>query len=166
MNHFVLDGVVYFYLKGRASDTLAMVSEDKWPYVSKYEWYLGKDGYPLCYSLAKMKLHRFVYNIVVGQRLPKNIYVDHIDRNKLNNTNQNLRMASPQENSFNKTTTTNLKGVKKISENNYTATVVRDGKKHEIKNIPTAKQAAEIYNMMAEELFGDFAAINETENVK
>lgn len=167
INHifFIVDDVVYFQLKGRGEkDGInAFVSANKWPYVSCYEWYLGKSGYPMCYQLGKMQLHRFVYTYILGQYPPSNMYVDHIDHNKLNNTNQNLRLATPQENSFNKSTLSNKKGVKKISNENYTATVVKNGTKHEIKNIPNEKQAAEVYNMMAEELFGSFAAFNKVE---
>lgn len=164
-NFFVVDDLIYFQLKGRAmkDDIYAIVSSNKWPYVSKYQWYLGKAGYPLCYELGKMQLHRYVFTYTLGSYPPSNMYVDHIDRNKLNNSDSNLRLATPQENSFNKTTKSNRKGVKKISENNFTATVVKDGKRHDIKNIPTEKQAAEIYNMMAEELFGSFSAFNEIE---
>ena len=74
-----------------------------------------------------------------------------------------MRLATPQENSFNKSTETNKKGVKRISDSNFSATITKNGTKHEIKNIPTEKQAAEIYNMMAEELFGSFAAYNKVE---
>ncbi len=159
---YILDDVVYFMLNGRAKKegVYAMVSMDKWPFVSKYQWYLGKNGYPICYSLYKMQLHRFIYNYILGEYPPSNLYVDHIDRNKLNNTDNNLRLATPQENSYNKSTSTNKKGVKKISENNYCATIVKDGLKNQIKNIRTPEEAAEIYNMMAEELFGQFAAFN------
>lgn len=160
---FIIDDIVYFCLEGRCKNEgiYAMVSFDKWQYVSKYNWYLGKTGYPLCYELGKMKLHRFIFTYVLGQYPPANLYVDHIDRNKLNNTNENLRLATPQENSFNKSTKTNKKGVKKISDNNYKVTIVKNGVRHEIKDIFTEKDAAEIYNMMAEELFGSFAAFNE-----
>ena len=159
---FILDDIVYFALKGRGKieGAYAMVTTNKWEAVSKYEWYLGKAGYPMCYKLGKMQLHRFVFTIIIGEYPPSQLYVDHIDRNKLNNTDNNLRLATPQENSFNKSTESNTKGVKKISENNYTAAIVKDGVRREIKNIPTEKQAAEIYNMMAEELFGSFAAFN------
>lgn len=159
---YIMDDVVYFTMKGRATKEglYAMVSADKWANVSKFDWYLGKSGYPICYDLGKMQLHRFVFTYILGEYPPSELYVDHIDRNKLNNTNNNLRLATPQENSFNKTTKSNKKGVKKISENNYTATIVKDGKRHEIKNIPSELQAAEIYNLMAEELFGSFAAPN------
>ena len=159
---FIVDDVVYFCLKGRAKkdSTYAMISLNKWPFVSKYQWYLGKTGYPVCYQLGKMQLHRFIYSYILGQYPPSNLYVDHIDRNKLNNTDNNLRLATPKENSYNKSTKTNRKGVKKISENNYSSCIVKDGVRHEINHIPTEEQAAEIYNLMADELFGQFAAPN------
>jgi hypothetical protein len=159
---YIFDDIVFFALKGRGriEGTYAMVSLDKWQFVSRYEWYLGKAGYPLCYKLRKMQLHRYIYTYILGESPPEKFCVDHIDRNKLNNTNSNLRLATPQQNSFNKSSVTNKKGVKKISENIYTATITKDGIKHEIKHIPTEKQAAEMYNIMAEELFGTFAAFN------
>ena len=156
---YILDEIVNFKLKGTTS-AYSMVSMNKWSYVSKYDWYLGKAGYPLCYQLGQMTLHRFVYTYILGHNPPKDLYVDHIDRNKLNNTDQNLRLATPQENSFNKTTKSNTKGVKKISENNYSACITKNGTKHEIKNILTEEAAANCYNMMAEELFGEFASFN------
>lgn len=164
---YIMDDVVYFALKGRAQKegVYAMVSANKWLFVSKYEWYLGKTGYPVCYNLGKIQLHRFVYTHIFGEYLPSKLYVDHIDRNKLNNTDNNLRLATPQENSFNKSTNSNKKGVKKISEGNYSAVIVKDGTRHEIKNISTESQAAETYNMMAEELFGSFAAFNDVEKL-
>lgn len=160
--HMIFDDIVYFELKGRGKtdEINAMVSLDKWDYVSKYDWYLDKAGYPFCYQIG-MHLHRFIYTYILGETPPSGMHVDHIDRNKLNNTNNNLRLATPQENSFNRTSKSNMKGVRKISENNYTATAMKDGIKHEIKNISSESQAAAIYNLMAEELYGSFAAFNE-----
>jgi uncharacterized FlaG/YvyC family protein len=40
-------------------------------------------------------------------------------------------------------------------------TVVKDGTRHVMKDIPTKEQAAEMYNLMAEELFGVFSAPNQ-----
>ena len=163
--YYIMDNIVFFSLKGRAKKEglFAMVSIDKWIYVSKYQWYLGKSGYPLCYSLGKITLHKFIYHYIMEGSFLSNLYIDHVDRNKLNNTDSNLRLVTPQENSFNKSTRNNKKGIKKISSNNFISTVVKNGIKHEIKNIPTEKQAAEIYNMMAEELFGPFASFNNVE---
>lgn len=152
--------MVYFRLLGRGSTQTAVVSRVKWDLVRKYKWYLAKSGYVSCYELGKISLHRFVYSYTFGQTLPSELYVDHIDRDKLNNADHNLRLVTPQENSFNRSTTTNLKGVKKVSEGNYTVTITKDGKRHVMKNIPTEEQAAEMYNLMAEELFGVFSAPN------
>jgi hypothetical protein len=160
-NYYIMNDTVYFKLFGRASDTYASVSIDKWLVVSQYKWYLGKNDYPCCYELYKTTLHKFVFRMITGCKIPSDIYIDHIDRNKLNNTNTNLRMVSPQENSFNKSSKSNKKGVRKISENNYTASITKNGTKHEIKNIKTEKEAAEMYNIMAEELFGVHAAFND-----
>lgn len=161
-DYFIIDDIVYFALRGRAlqDSTYAMVSKNKWPDVSKYEWYLSKSGYPITYDLSRTKLHRFVYTITFNQIIPSKMFVDHINRNKLDNTDDNLRLVTPQENSFNKSTKTNTKGVKKISDSNYSATVCKDGKRHTITGIATETEAAEVYNLMAEELFGVFAAKN------
>ena len=47
---YIMDDVVYFTMKGRATKEglYAMVSADK----SKFDWYLGKSGYPICYDLG------------------------------------------------------------------------------------------------------------------
>ncbi len=159
--YYIMDDIVYFALKGRAikDEINAIASLCKWNFVSKYNWFLGKSGYPFCYELG-MQLHRYVYTITYGESIPSGLYVDHIDRNKLNNTDANLRLVTPQENSFNKSSSSNKKGVKKISENNYSAIIMKNGIKHEIKNIKTEKEAAIMYNLMAEDLFGIFAAPN------
>jgi len=157
--YFIFEDNIMFKLNG-SREAYATVSKTQWNNISKYDWYLGKDGYPICYKLNKMTLHRFVYSFILGEYPPSTLYVDHIDRNKLNNTDGNLRLVTPQENSFNKTTISNLKGVKKISENNYTASITKDSVKHEIKNIKTETEAANCYNLMAEELFGTYAAFN------
>lgn len=161
-NYFQQDDVIYFKLNGRGlvNEIYAIVSVDKWPMVSKHKWYLGKSGYPICYELHKMSLHRFIFHLILGQKPPSNLYIDHIDRNKLNNTNGNLRLATPQENSFNRTTKTNKKGVKK-SGGKYSTTITKDGITYSMDDIETEEEAIKMYNFLAEEFFGDFAAKND-----
>lgn len=71
--------------------------------------------------------------------------VYHIYKNKLNNIDSNLRLTISQVNYFNKSAKSNIKGVRNISENNYSATITKDGK-----NISSEKQATEMYNLMTE----------------
>lgn len=71
--------------------------------VEDYKWYLRPDGYVATnnYNGIYMYLHSLICN--------KNdkYYVDHKDRNKLNNTEENLREADGSENQMNKGIRTN-----------------------------------------------------------
>jgi len=51
---YIIDDIVYFALRGRAQKEglFTSVSFDKWPFVSKYDWYLSKNGYPMCYDVS------------------------------------------------------------------------------------------------------------------
>lgn len=66
--------------------------------IEDYKWYLRPDGYVATnnYHGIYMYLHSLICN--------KNgkYYVDHIDRNKLNNTEENLRGADGSENQMNR----------------------------------------------------------------
>ncbi len=135
--------------------------------VINYKWYYGNFGYPVTYgSYDKtisfkhpVQIHRFLYgNSAHGY------VIDHINRNKLDNRRANLRMCTPAENSCNKTKSANAtnkyKGVSIKNNKKYAATITKNGVKHTIKNIETEEEAARVYDMMAEELHGRFAAKN------
>lgn len=159
---------IQFELLGRGSEELALISKDSLNVVLDFNWYLGKDGYPVSYGSVdgkikgRIKLHHLV--IKIGQHVPKDMIIDHINRNKLDNRLENLRICTAQENSFNRTLNKNsknkFKGVKKISETNWSAVISKDGVRHEIKGIATEEEAGKIYDLMAEDLFGEFAGKN------
>jgi hypothetical protein len=145
---------------------MMLVSRNDVMSVMRCKWYLGSSGYPVTYGSydktiqfsKPISLHKFLFG-----KLEKGFVVDHINRNKLDNRRENLRICTIQENSFNKTKSINgnnkYKGVIK-NGTSYSAVITRDGIKREIKNIPTEEEAAKIYDIMAEELFGYYAAKN------
>jgi hypothetical protein len=104
----------------------------------------------------KVKLHRLLLNAKEGE------YVDHRNHNGLDNRRANIRIATPQQNQFNKNAkrgkkfkgVTQLKGCKK-----YTAFIC--GKK--IASFKTPEEAALAYNAKALEVFGEFARLNKVE---
>lgn len=141
--------------------------------LSNYQWYLSKDGYPITYNTPNNKIHykygKKMHKLVIklhGFNIGKsnNLVIDHINRNKLDNRIENLRICTAKENSYNKSkiknTQYNYKGVKKNKDLSWSAIISKDKKVYTINNIDNEEDAAKIYDMMAEELFGIFASKN------
>ena len=134
--------------------------------VMMFDWYLNSGGYPSTYGSidGEIKYGKPVplHKLLFGQ-LEYGYVVDHINRNKLDNRRDNLRICTSLQNSYNRSKSSNslnkYKGVKKVG-NTYTAFISKNGVRHEIKNIPSEDEAAKIYDMMAEDLFGSYAGKN------
>ena len=155
----------------------AKISLGKIDYVNKYKWYLGRDGYPFAYiNGGRAPLHRFIWWLNTGmwknERIETDgsitkLYIDHINRDKLDARDENLRASTPAENSYNKTsknyisdpiTTKPLHHIK-LLKSGYSVCLTKDGKISKINKIASLEEAKEIYNLMATELFGEFAVL-------
>ena len=162
--------------------SFAIVSSNKKNICSTYKWYLGKDGYPFAFiNKARVPLHRFIWYLNSGSYYNKKInndfkieklYVDHINRNKLDATDTNLRLATAAENSYNKSISSKLSKSTiidpstnkplhhiKLKKSGYEINISKGGKVHKINKISNLEEAKQIYNMMAVELFDDFAVL-------
>ena len=126
--------------------------------VIKHNWYVDSNGYPMTYTGRSKTLHK---NLLGKQQ--QGFVIDHINRNKLDNRLENLRVISAKENSYNRTksksSNNNYKGVIKRGDK-YVASITKDGTRREISGFETEEDAARMYDMMAEELFGEFAGKN------
>lgn len=74
-------------------------------YFGQYKWYLGKNGYA-CARLARRSKrggngYTYLHNLICPPR--PGLWVDHIDRDKLNCRSSNLRWVTPSENAMNRT---------------------------------------------------------------
>ena len=125
--------------------------------IEKYNWNINHSGggYPIASGGTAM--HRYFIKAKEGE------VIDHIDRNPLNNRKSNLRLATPQQNSFNragaKYSTSKYKGVNKRNNTQWTAAITKGGvlyKQHFDSELEAAKQ----YDKWAIDLFGDFAYLN------
>lgn len=73
-------------------------------FAKRRRWYISKNGYAFGYSVETGKvvwLHRVVMKLR-GYDLKPGLQVDHIDRDRLNNVESNLRLATPSQNSLNR----------------------------------------------------------------
>lgn len=136
---------------------LATIDQRDLKLISKYFWYGNKKGKDIIYAATKINSKMiYMHNLIMQEK-----YIDHIDHNGLNNTRKNLRIATPQQNSFNsrklKNTKNKYKGVyfHKIC-NKFQVQI--QGKS--IGYFKNEIDAAVVYDEKAKELFGEFACLN------
>ena len=125
--------------------------------VKKYKWYLKQGGY-VCRENANY-LHRFIMNP------PDDMVVDHINRNKLDNRRENLRICTPHENSFNasikRNNTSGVPGVSfDKSRNKWVAYITINKERKNLGLYKTKEEAIEARRRAEIEYFGEFAPNN------
>ena len=117
----------------------------------------------LCLLNSKIKtltIHRLIAEHFIENPENKPL-VDHIDGNKLNNKLSNLRWATRNENMHNqkisKSNTTGFKGVTYYKPTKkFAAKIKIDNKTYYLGYFKTAKEASDVYEKKAKEMFGDF----------
>ena len=146
----------------------AIISEQVKPYakvsigrieeVSLFKWYLSSKGYPYTYiNGGRIPLHRYIWYLKSGVYKNNGWYVDHINRDKLDARDSNLRLATPAENSYNKTGG-DLHHIK-LKTDGYKVSINKGSQRVCIGKIQSLQDAKEIYNLIAEDLYGEFAVL-------
>jgi hypothetical protein len=140
----------------------AMVSPEDFEELSKNEWYFHKGYAVRSVPGSGVKMHRQILNA------PKGVFVDHINRNGLDNRRSNLRLATPHQSSCNV--------VRKNGSNQYRGVYYEEkawGKKRWVAQVKTGLrylyrdrfetelEAAQAYNLVAKKHFGEFAILND-----
>lgn len=128
------------------------VSQRYWrPHVSEANLYAKGGG---------VLLHRFILGLP-----PHNPRVDHIDGDGLNNRRENLRLATPAQNSANmRARPGSLSGFKGVtwSKNakRWRAKIRANGRHRHLGYFTSEEEAARAYDDAARELHGEFACVN------
>jgi hypothetical protein len=153
---------VQIMLKGSHAEDInasMLISKESCKKVLRYNWYLGKNLYPVTYDRTPEGRHPTLHKFLIND-VPKGYVVDHINHDKLDNRLTNLRVCTAKENSYNtKRSTDKFKGVRKTAKG-YNVCISKDGIKYELKDIETEIEAAKLYDILAEELFGEYAGKN------
>lgn len=147
------------------SNQVAYVDEEDYALISKYDWRLHKHGYvttsiynPETKKQKVVKMHRMLCDWDL---------VDHIDRNKLNNSRSNLRQATTSQNMINREKfkgdfTSKYKGVHlNKKQNKWVASISINNKQIVLGQFDTEDQAGLMYNIKAKELHKEFAVLND-----
>jgi hypothetical protein len=128
-------------------------------HVSKCEtkkWRLNKKGYVISGSDNEMVfLHDYI------MECPKDLTVDHIDKNPLNNLNENLRICTHQQNCFNRGRKNNKSGVIGVcwckERNKWIASIKIDYKQISLGRSDNFEEAVKVRLKAEQKYFGEFA---------
>ena len=112
----------------------------------------------------KVQIQKKAHRLIMGVTDPK-IQVDHINGNKLDNRKENLRLATPQQNSSNigirKNNKSGYKGVCwSKRDKKWIASIYKNNKKQYLGCFDDIVEAVRAYDRAALELFGEFAWTN------
>jgi hypothetical protein len=127
----------------------------------KYTWNLDVHGYPVTRINNKVT---FLHNLII--KSPNGLLVDHIDRNKLNNHKDNLRVVTSSQSNMNKGKQKNNKsGYRGVYWDNNTkrwqAKINLNKKSIFLGTFRTAIDAAKKYNEASRIYHGKYGYINE-----
>jgi len=136
------------------------------PMLSQRKWQTSGRGY-VCRKQINKTTKKveciYMHKLIMGNL--KNVQVDHIDHNPLNNQRNNLRKCTASENRRNqrkiKKATSIFKGVHWNKDcKKWRACISQKRKPIHLGLFLEEKQAAQAYNLKAKELFGEFALLN------
>lgn len=149
----------------------AVVDDADYEWLNQWKWYYHSTGYAMRMEHTPMVKGKRTSKLVRMHRqimeFPDGKEVDHEDLNGLNNQRSNLRIASHQQNMFNRRKQSNNKsgfiGVSwsKVMNKWYACIDLGHRKSKSLGFYDTPKEAALAYNIAAKELRGEFARLNE-----
>ena len=134
------------------------------PILAQFTWYV-KPSRSTFYAVTNVRIrgkqtplamHRLLTGLRAG-------IVDHKNRNGLDNRMENLRFATPTQNSMNRVRKNSLgyRGVYKAENSQYfCCQIQREGKKYHESGFRTPEDAARRYDELSKELHGEFGIRN------
>jgi len=141
-----------------------LVSESDYELLSELSWSTNATGYAYAYVKGSgrknrkiVNMHRFITNP------PSDMRVDHMNRNKLDNRRENLRICTNSQNlgnSIGYSKKTRYKGIQPLPGGKWRARINIAGKTIHLGVAVTEQEAADIYDVAAIKHYGSFALTN------
>lgn len=162
------------YSKKYGSFKTIVDDEDHYFLITNFKWYIAKDHtkeyyYPVGNIIGNSKIKYRLSRLVMNANDP-DVFVDHIDRNPLNNKKSNLRFATQSQNQHNRPrlkSKSGFKGVRKTHGGPGYQIVLQLNKRTICGGTsPSIIEAAYNYNAFARKHHGEFAYQNPVTAIK
>lgn len=147
----------------------AVVDDEDYEWLSQWKW-----SYHTAYGYAMRSVTKNEGRNIRVTTMHREVLgcppcvVDHRNRNKLDNRKENLRLATPNGNQWNRgidrSNKTGFKGVRR-HRNGWQASIGFRGERKHLGTFSNKYDAARAYNAAAQELHGEFACLNEVHDV-
>lgn len=152
------------------SNGLKTIVDDKdYEKFHKYSYNCNYNGY----ASRSIKINGQWSNLLLHREImnpPDGMFIDHINRNRLDNRKENLRVCNIAQNRYNsgpnKDTSSKYKGVHYCKKRKlYNSIITFEGKTYNLGSYYTEEEAAIAFNLKAKELQGEFAYLNDVEEI-
>lgn len=151
---------------------IAMVDDKDYEWLMKYNWITlkqRKDFYAIRNSrslITGRRIHIRMHREIL--MAPIDMLVDHRNHNGLDNQRKNIRLCTHSQNQHNRLPqhgTSQYKGVHWDKNNKkWIVQIAYNGIRSRLGSFADEREAAKCYDARAEELFGEFAYVNFTNN--
>lgn len=144
----------------RGAGKSVFVDDEDYEVLVKHTWHSSKGCAATTIDGKHVKMHRLITKF-------EHAFIDHINGDPLDNRKENLRPCTRAENTRNSKPwgDRKYKGVF-LNKKKWKASINHNGKVHNVCGFDTEKDAAIMYNYLAEQFFGEFAYLNKIEGFK
>lgn len=168
----IIDGIIHMEIKHKEDTYICLFNEKDYDIVNNLnaKWFIkirnARIENVYCNKTEITRVTTYLHRVIMGN--PIDLVIDHVDRNPLNNTRENLRICTRKENNWNRgkqrfnngKASSQYKGVFRKSNNHFQF----EFSNKNIKKVFTNElAAANYYNHLAKQSYGEFANLNDVE---
>lgn len=146
----------------------ALVDDKDYDFLMQWKWYFNRDGYAVRKQAKKETINKrknlFMHRVIL--KTPDGKFTDHINRNRIDNRKNNLRIVTISQNAMNqnrkiKNKSSQFKGVFWCKmRKKFVASLRLEGRNIFLLASHSEIDAAIAYNTGAKKFFGEFARLN------